>query len=292
MLNKIICGNCLEVIENIPDLMLDCTIIDPPYGENMGFEGDECISSAEYLLGVFLKKVEPKIIRNGHVCIFWTFRNLDVCLDVLRSSGFMYRRTLAMYIPKGGARPYLGWLPRTQAIVIAQKYLPKQPTEFHTDLAKYLSEALFKSELTRNQIAKQLGCNSRLVMKWTRVGDPAYCLPTPRFYKPLKNILNLDNTFDILLTRESNAISQRNDFEYKHDCYIVDNKNEEMLHPSQKPLSVLEHVVQCLCPKDGIVLDAFCGSGTICVAAKNTGRNFIGIEISEEYCKIANKRLM
>ena len=125
MLNKIICGNCLEVIENIPDLMLDCTIIDPPYGENMGFEGDECISSAEYLLGVFLKKVEPKIIRNGHVCIFWTFRNLDVCLDVLRSSGFMYRRTLAMYIPKGGARPYLGWLPRTQAIVIAQKYLPK-----------------------------------------------------------------------------------------------------------------------------------------------------------------------
>ena len=129
-------------------------------------------------------------------------------------------------------------------------------------------------------------------MKWTRVGDPAYCLPTPRFYKPLKNILNLDNTFDILLTRESNAISQRNDFEYKHDCYIVDNKNEEMLHPSQKPLSVLEHVVQCLCPKDGIVLDAFCGSGTICVAAKNTGRNFIGIEISEEYCKIANKRLM
>ena len=40
-----------------------------------------------------------------------------------------------------------------------------------------------------------------------------------------------------------------------------------------------------------IILDPFCGSGTTCVAAKMLGRNYIGIDISEEYCKIARERL-
>ena len=41
----------------------------------------------------------------------------------------------------------------------------------------------------------------------------------------------------------------------------------------------------------GIILDPFCGSGTTCVAAKMMGRNYIGIDISEEYCEIARERL-
>ena len=44
-------------------------------------------------------------------------------------------------------------------------------------------------------------------------------------------------------------------------------------------------------PKDGIVLDPFAGSGTTLKMAKQLGRNYIGIEISKEYCEIAEKRL-
>jgi site-specific DNA-methyltransferase (adenine-specific) len=40
-----------------------------------------------------------------------------------------------------------------------------------------------------------------------------------------------------------------------------------------------------------IVLDGFMGSGTTCVASKELGRKFIGIDISEKYCEIARKRL-
>jgi hypothetical protein len=196
-----------------------------------------------------------------------------------------------MYLPKGNARPYLGWLPRTQAILIGQKYLPKQPTEFHYDMAQYLNNALLLSGFTKSEIARRLGCDSRLVMKWTRIGDPAWCLPTPRFYKPLKELLKLNQEFDILLDREP-ANNNRDDFDYKHDTYIVDNKNEEMLHPSQKPLSVVEHLVSCLSPVDGLLFDGFAGSGTTAVACKNTGRNFVAVEISPDYCEIARKRLL
>ena len=62
------------------------------------------------------------------------------------------------------------------------------------------------------------------------------------------------------------------------------------LHPTQKPLSLMEW---CLtkAKTTGLVLDPFCGSGTICVAAKKLGRKYIGIDINPEYCEIARKRL-
>jgi len=44
-------------------------------------------------------------------------------------------------------------------------------------------------------------------------------------------------------------------------------------------------------PTGGIVLDPFCGSGTTAIAAKQTDRQFIGIELSPEYCEIARNRL-
>jgi len=45
------------------------------------------------------------------------------------------------------------------------------------------------------------------------------------------------------------------------------------------------------CPEKGIVLDPFAGSGTTCIVAKKLGRNYIGIELNPNYCKIAEKRL-
>lgn len=292
MFNEIVCVNCLDFIPTLDDLSLDAVVSDPPYGSQMGYNGDESLPVAEDLLYAYLRVVAPKLKRGGHVVLFWTMRNLDVLIDAVRSCGYMYRRTLSMYLPRGSARPYLGWLPRTQAIVVAQKYLPKQPSEFHEDMAGYLYNAMVKSDHTRTSLAKALNCDSRLIMKWTRKGDPAWCLPTPRFYKPLKDILSLDDTFDVLLDREpSGGVAGRDDLVYKHDTYIVDNVKEEMLHVSQKPLHVIEHIIQCVVPPGGVVFDGFAGSGTTAVAAKKLGREFICCEISPEFCEIANKRL-
>jgi DNA modification methylase len=62
-------------------------------------------------------------------------------------------------------------------------------------------------------------------------------------------------------------------------------------HPCPKPLLWAEWLISRATKEEQIVLDPFMGSGTTCVAAKHLGRNFIGIEISPEYCKIAKERL-
>lgn len=62
-------------------------------------------------------------------------------------------------------------------------------------------------------------------------------------------------------------------------------------HPCPRPLDGTKYLVSCLCPPAGLILDPFMGSGTTLRAAKDLDRKAIGIEISEEYCEIAVKRL-
>ena len=63
-------------------------------------------------------------------------------------------------------------------------------------------------------------------------------------------------------------------------------------HPTEKPLSVLRPLITAFSRPAGIVLDPFAGSGSTLVAAKELGRNYIGIEIDSEYHRIAFKRLL
>ena len=60
------------------------------------------------------------------------------------------------------------------------------------------------------------------------------------------------------------------------------------VHPTQKPISLMKW---CVSMTEGEVLDPYMGSGTTLLAAKDSGRSAIGIEIEEKYCEIAAKRL-
>ena len=62
-------------------------------------------------------------------------------------------------------------------------------------------------------------------------------------------------------------------------------------HPTIKPLPLVKrHLLHATQPND-IVLDCFMGSGTTAIACKEIDRQFIGFEISEKWCKVANDRL-
>ncbi|HFU3814264.1 TPA: site-specific DNA-methyltransferase, partial [Streptococcus suis] len=70
-------------------------------------------------------------------------------------------------------------------------------------------------------------------------------------------------------------------------------KNEKIFgkHPTQKPIQLISHFVELLSNSGDLIVDPFMGSGTTGVVAKSLGRNFIGIELSEEYFDISSKRI-
>ena len=72
---------------------------------------------------------------------------------------------------------------------------------------------------------------------------------------------------------------------------IYANAAERLGYPTQKPLALLERIINASSNPNDIVLDAFCGCGTALVAAQNLGRQWIGIDISPTACNVMAKRL-
>ena len=71
---------------------------------------------------------------------------------------------------------------------------------------------------------------------------------------------------------------------------VVPNRNGK-LHPTQKPVELVEYLIKTYSNERDIVLDNCMGSGTTAIAAINTNRNFIGFELDKNYFDIANERI-
>jgi site-specific DNA-methyltransferase (adenine-specific) len=67
--------------------------------------------------------------------------------------------------------------------------------------------------------------------------------------------------------------------------------DEPRIYPTQKPVALFEYLIRTYSDPGAIVLDNCIGSGTTAVACKNTGRHFIGIDISEDCCKMTMDRI-
>lgn len=67
--------------------------------------------------------------------------------------------------------------------------------------------------------------------------------------------------------------------------------SDKGLHPTQKPVALLEYLIKTYSNPGDVVLDTFMGSGTTAVACLKTGRNFIGFELSPEYHAISQQRI-
>ena len=63
------------------------------------------------------------------------------------------------------------------------------------------------------------------------------------------------------------------------------------MHPTQKPVELLEYLIKTYSNEGDVVLDNCMGSGSTAIAAINTNRNYIGYELNEEYYYIINKRI-
>lgn len=67
------------------------------------------------------------------------------------------------------------------------------------------------------------------------------------------------------------------------------NRSDE--HPCPFPEAMIKLIILALTKKDDLILDPFCGSGVVCKCAYELNRNFIGIDISKNYCEIANTNI-
>ena len=75
------------------------------------------------------------------------------------------------------------------------------------------------------------------------------------------------------------------------DIHRIRHKKRRDKHPCQLPITLLERLILMTTDENDIVLDPFMGTGTTAVAAKQLGRNYIGIELDSDYVKIAKKNI-
>ena len=96
----------------------------------------------------------------------------------------------------------------------------------------------------------------------------------------------------IFVKGHNKAFSPKIKGQVKHDCYIKSHPEAESTgHPAQKPLEMLRDFAIWCADEGGVILDPYMGSGSTGVACVQTGRDFIGIEISKEYFDIATRRI-
>ena len=90
----------------------------------------------------------------------------------------------------------------------------------------------------------------------------------------------------------SHTKSQDSNMKYPTSIVTVSNiVNKDRLHPTQKPVELLEYLIKTYSNKDDTVLDNCMGLGSTGVACVNTNRNFIGMELDPKYFEIAKERL-
>lgn len=134
---------------------------------------------------------------------------------------------------------------------------------------------------------------------WYRKDIKGFSYPTINDWDIVKEFLN-DNsdefkTINYGLTTvdyETDDINKNLDKgRIKRAVWEINTKPLRECHFAPFPTELIETPIKACCPDDGIVLDIFMGSGTTGVVAKKQNKNYIGIELNEEYIKIAEKRI-
>ncbi|QAY18018.1 DNA methylase [Pseudoalteromonas phage C7] len=92
------------------------------------------------------------------------------------------------------------------------------------------------------------------------------------------------------LERDDYLEKEYKDF-YPSSIYKTSNPNNKTVHPTQKPVDLMEYLIKTYTNESETVLDFTMGSGSTGVAAKNLNRKFIGIELDEGYFNIAKERI-
>lgn len=297
---EMIQGDCLEKMKDIPSGSIDLIVIDPPYGI-IKMKDKSNNYSKLHTSEKWDSAIEPQDIyemanrvlrKNGKMILFsqepYTSRLIN---EEIANLPFSYRAIWekndfanALGVNKAMVSFY-------EDILIFNK---KHDLEKLHPLREYFLIEKEISGLSDSQIKKIL--NNRMGGHYFTRGCQ-FSLPTKANYGKLQTTGHFK--------RDWNELKEVDD-KFKGDLPSVFNlwqgkkyksnilkykKDYQGLHPTQKPVLLLEDLIKTYSNEGDTVLDFTMGSGTTGVACKNLNRNFIGIELDPEYFKIAEKRI-
>ncbi|ODS40382.1 MAG: hypothetical protein A7315_08760 [Candidatus Altiarchaeales archaeon WOR_SM1_79] len=253
-LNKVYCMDCVKGMKKLPENSIDFMVASPPYDnirEYKGFEVDLSKVGKELFRVIKDGGVVVMVMQDATKDFAKTLTTFRMIIDWVDNAGF--RLFECLIYAKHGA-PGAWWNSRFR---VDHEYMPvflkgKRPAYFNKELLKLDAKHAGKT---------MIGCATRLTNGKTLDSRPIHIKE-----KKCRGTL----------------------WEYK-TC--GDGSRLKHKHPATYPDQLPVDFIECFCPPGGIVLDPFMGSGTTAIAARKLGRNFIGFDISEEYCELAEQRL-
>ena len=163
----------------------------------------------------------------------------------------------------------------------------------HEDLRKYLSDFRKKVGLTIQQIEDKFG--NQAPHHWFEKNGS---YPSAEDWTLLKEMLQLDDTYDIQMTEiELKSGLKEDNPKGKNsgdvaDFWDIPTRPNSDKHYASYNQDLIHKPIIAGCPENGIIYDPFIGTGSTAVASLRRNRKYIGSEMSTDYCKIAEKRIL
>jgi adenine-specific DNA-methyltransferase len=333
-LDRIVQGDCLDVLRRLPDGCAALAIVDGPYNMRKADwdKFDSWQAFAEWYLPLW-EQLSRVLRDNCSLYVFGTFEGLAALkpgLDAL-GGGWAYRQTCTWDKGLGAIAGRAGDTLR----------MYPQRTEFCIFYARERVDisALAWDGVTRedNTIRAYLNAErERAGVSLTAIDDEwqryrvthgcmtphwfgastQWALPTAANYQWLRNLFNasgngsgpyLVRSWEDLRREYEDLRREYEDLRYPFNpqqgvtdvwdvpicsgAERVKDGNGKTAHVAQKPLAIMRRIVQASSNEGDTVLVPFSGVGSAEVAAAQEGRHFIGIEIDDGYCSIANERI-
>jgi len=296
-------GDCLIESDKIESGSVDLILTDLPYG-NMNTDGGRKLGINGWDLAIEPKKVYEianRILRkNGKMVLFsqepYTTKLIT---ESIPNMPFGYRATWEKDNFAVALGVNVNMVSFTEDILIFSK---TEDTEKTHPLSEYFYSEYEKTGLTYKEINRDYlkttfeGGGGRAYNMLSRTRK-YFNMPseinyinlqkTGFFNKPYNELKKIDEVFKY---KNKSIFNLWEGKKYKSNI-LKYKKDYDGHHPTQKPVLLLEDLIKTFSNENDLVVDLTMGSGSTGVAAKNTNRNFIGIEQDENYFKIAEQRI-
>jgi len=253
-INQIICGNCAEIMKSWPDECIDLTVTSPPYDNLRDYKGYTFDFET-------IAKELYRITKPGGVVV-WIVGDATINGS---ETGTSFRQ--ALYF-----KDVCGF--KLHDTMIYKKKASKFPD---TNRYYQVFEYMFVFSKGRPKTVNLIRDRRNLGFGNAIGGSDRQKDGTLKERRKGKIIPKLGVRFNIWEYSTGWGNSARDEIAFQHPA----------IFPEQL---AADHIISWSNPGD-IVLDPMCGSGTTCKMALKLGRRFIGIDIAEEYCEIARKRV-